>query len=172
MGVDELIARSGVAKATFYKYFRTKDDLVLAYLERWYEARTAAIDAAVIPYAGRGREALLAMFDVFGKWFRDGIPEANAFLHVLFEMGPDHPLGRASITYLEKTRLQIAALAEAAGIAEPDEFAWSMHLLIKGAMVAAAEGDSRSAERARQMAGRLIDVHLPVTPGPPDPSLL
>lgn len=38
VGVDEIINRSGAAKATFYKRFRTKDDLVLACLVCWYRA--------------------------------------------------------------------------------------------------------------------------------------
>lgn len=52
VGVDELITRSGVAKATFYRHFRTKDDLVAAYLDRWFQARTASIQE-LAAHAGR-----------------------------------------------------------------------------------------------------------------------
>jgi AcrR family transcriptional regulator len=156
-GVDELIARSGVAKATFYKYFKSKDDVALAYLERWYENRGGAIDAAVRRYGREGERALLAIFDVFDDWFRQGAVEVTSFLHVMLEMGPNHPLGRASIEYLAKTREQLAELARSAGLRDVEDFAWSCHILIKGAIVASAEGDRRAAERAREMASMLVE---------------
>ncbi|NUP74866.1 MAG: TetR/AcrR family transcriptional regulator [Sinomonas sp.] len=156
VGVDELILKSGVAKATFYKYFRTKDELALAYLQRWYEERSEAIEAAVKRHRGSDTPALLAVFDVFDEWFRQGTAEVSSFLHVMMEMGPNHPLGRASIGYLARTREQLADLARAAGLDDPEGFAWSCHILLKGAIVAAAEGDTRAAERARRMASLLI----------------
>jgi AcrR family transcriptional regulator len=156
VGVDELISRSGVAKATFYKHFRTKDELALAYLQRWYEERSAAIDEAIRRHGLSDTPALLVVFDVFDEWFRQGVAEVSSFLHVMMEMGPDHPLGKASIDYLARTREQLADLARAVGLTEPEDFAWSCHILLKGSIVAAAEGDPRAAERARHMAALLI----------------
>ncbi|WP_138444199.1 TetR/AcrR family transcriptional regulator [Sinomonas susongensis] len=156
VGVDELIERSGVAKATFYKHFHTKDDLALAYLQRWYEERSAAIDDAVKRHRGSDTPALLAVFDVFDEWFRQGASEVSSFLHVLMEMGPTHPLGRASLDYLARTREQLGDIAREAGLTDPDGFAWSCHILLKGAIVAAAEGDPDAAARARHMAALLI----------------
>lgn len=157
VGVDELIEKSGVAKATFYKHFRTKDELALAYLQRWYEERSAAIDAAVKRHEDSETPALLAVFDVFDEWFRQGTAEVSSFLHVMMEMGPSHPLGRASMDYLARTREQLADLARAADLEDPESFAWSVHILLKGSIVAAAEGDPHAAERARRMATLLIE---------------
>ncbi|WP_334170936.1 TetR/AcrR family transcriptional regulator [Sinomonas sp.] len=161
VGVDELIERSGVAKATFYKHFHTKDDLALAYLQRWYEERSSAIDAAVKRHRGSETPALLAVFDVFDEWFRQGASEASSFLHVLMEMGPTHPLGRASLDYLARTRDQLADIARDAHLSDPEGFAWSCHILLKGAIVAAAEGDPDAAARARHMAALLIADRRP-----------
>ena len=161
VGVDELVEASGVAKATFYKHFHAKDDLALAYLGRWYEERSAAIEAAVARHRGEEMPALLAVFDVFEDWFRHGTVEVSSFLHVLIEMGPDHPLGRASMDYLARTRDQLAALAREAGLEDPEGFAWSCHILLKGAIVAAAEGDTHAAERARRMAALLAEDSRP-----------
>lgn len=155
VGVDELIERSGVAKATFYRHFPTKDDLALAYLQRWYAERSAAIAAAVDLHRKSHTPALLAVFDVFDEWFQQGNLEVSSFLHVLIEMGPDHPLGRASMEYLARTRQQMADLALEAGMRDPAGFAWSCHILLKGAIVASAEGDHMAAERARHMAALL-----------------
>ncbi|MFP3462088.1 TetR/AcrR family transcriptional regulator [Arthrobacter globiformis] len=159
VGVDELIRVSGVAKATFYRHFHSKDDVVLAFLEQWYRERTAAIEDAIARRGTRGEAAMLTIFDVFDDWFRQGAVQVSSFLHVMMEMGPDHPLGKASIQYLEKTREQIADLAKSAGLDNPYDFAWSIHILIKGAMVAAAEGDPRAAARAKDMAVLLMDSH-------------
>jgi AcrR family transcriptional regulator len=161
VGVDELIRASGVAKATFYRHFHSKDDVVLAFLEQWYLERTAAIRNAIDRRGTSDEAAMLAIFDVFEDWFRQGAAQVSSFLHIMMEMGPDHPLGKASIHYMDKTREQIAELAKSAGLDNPNDFAWSIHILIKGAIVAAAEGDSRAAARARVMAKLLIAYHRP-----------
>ena len=71
VGVDAIIERSGVAKMTLYRHFRSKQDLVIAFLqrreERWsrdwlqQEVRARAADP-------KGR--LLAVFDLFDGWFQ------------------------------------------------------------------------------------------------------
>lgn len=158
VGVDELIEKAGVARATFYSHFRSKDELVLAYLGRLYAARMAAIEAAVHS-DGEGPSALLGIFDVFAQVFKPGVNDGSSFVHVLIEMGPEHPLGRASIEYLARTRAHIARLAREAGIQDSEEFASKCHLLIKGAVVSAAEGDWEAVEQARQMAVPLIELY-------------
>jgi hypothetical protein len=77
----------------------------------------------------------------------------------MLEMGPAHPLGRASIDYLAKIRGHVQDVAEEAGLVRPEEFARSLLILMKGSVIQAVEGDSLAAERARQMAGWLIGHH-------------
>ncbi|GAA2203215.1 TetR/AcrR family transcriptional regulator [Sinomonas flava] len=160
VGVDEIIARSGVAKATFYRHFPSKEALVLAYMDRWYRTRHDAIEDA-IARSHTPDDALLAAFTVLDDWFRRGTAEVSTFLHVMIEMGPEHPLGRAAMGHLAAIRRRLAALAEAAGLDDPEGFAWSFHILTKGAMVAAIEGDRLAATRARGLARILIDLHRP-----------
>lgn len=160
VGVNELIERSGVAKATFYRHFPSKDALVLAFLEQRDQLWT--VDAIVGQAKLRGTtptEQLLAIFDVFGDWFLRDDFEACSFINILLEMGPAHPLGLASIDYLARIRGHVQALAEQAGLDRPEDFARSWHILMKGSIVSATEGDTHAAKRAQQMAGWLIEHH-------------
>ncbi|MGT2460815.1 MULTISPECIES: TetR/AcrR family transcriptional regulator [Sinomonas] len=159
VGVDELIEASGVAKATFYRHFRSKDEVALAYLGQWYTERRAAIEAALACHGPGDPAAVLAVFDVFDDWFRQGAAQVSSFPHVMLEMGSGHPLGQASMAYMERTRQEVAALAAVAGLRDPAGFAWSIHILLKGAIVAAAEGEQQAAERAKTMAALLIGHH-------------
>ncbi|MCX2747034.1 helix-turn-helix domain containing protein [Arthrobacter sp. MI7-26] len=160
VGISELIDRAGVAKATFYRHYRSKDDVVLAFLSQRDELWT--VNQIIAGARSRGTtptQQLLAIFDVFGDWFIRDDFEACSFINVLLEMGPGHPLGQASIDYLARIRDHVQALAEEAGLARPEEFARSWHILMKGSIVSATEGDTHAAARAQEMAGWLIEHH-------------
>ena len=160
VGVNELIERSGVAKATFYRHFPSKDSLVFAFLEQRDKQWT--MDGILLEARRRGstpQEQLLAIFDVFGDWFLREDFEACSFVRVMLEMGPAHPLGQASIEYLAKIRGHVQAVAEEAGLVNPEEFARSLLILMKGSVIQAVEGDTLAAERARQMAVWLMEHH-------------
>ncbi|NUU33069.1 TetR/AcrR family transcriptional regulator [Arthrobacter sp. C9C5] len=162
VGVTELIDTAGVAKATFYRHFRSKDDVVLAFLARRDQLWT--LEQIIAGARARGTtptQQLLAIFDVFADWFAREDFEACTFINVLLEMGSGHRLGRASIDYLARIRGHVRALAEEAGLDRADEFARSWHILMKGSIISAAEGDADAAARARQMAGWLIEHHQP-----------
>ncbi|MDR7084223.1 AcrR family transcriptional regulator [Arthrobacter ginsengisoli] len=160
VGVNELINSAGVSKATFYRHFPSKNALVLAFLELREQVWT--VDKIVSDAISRGNtaeERLLAVFDVFGDWFQRTDFEACTFINVLLEMGPGHPLGQASIGYLSRIRGHIQALAEEAGLNRPEEFARSWHILMKGSIISATEGDILASKRAQQMARWLIEHH-------------
>ncbi|KOG64418.1 TetR family transcriptional regulator [Streptomyces griseoflavus] len=160
VGVDEVIARSQVAKATLYRNFPSKDELVLEFLRCRERRWTLGYVAAGARQRGTTpEEQLLAVFDVFDEWFRRPDFDACTFINVLLEMGRDHPLGRASIAYLENIRAFVRSLAEEAGLRDTDAFARSWHILMKGSIISAAEGDREAARRAQGMARMLIEEH-------------
>jgi len=160
VGVDEVIERAGVAKATLYRHFPSKDDLVVAFLERREERWTIGWVETEARRRGSGpEEQLLAIFDAFDEWFRRDDFEACSFINVLLELGPQHAAGSASVQHLENIRSIVRGLAEEAGLREPDSFARSWHILMKGSIIAAVEGDIEAAQRAQTMARRLIDDH-------------
>ncbi len=158
-GVEELLARSDVAKASFYRHFASKDELGLAYLERLYQERREEL-AAAVRAAGEGPAGLLGVFDVYAELFRAKVPEARSFIHVLMELGPEHRLGKACIHYSALLRADLARSAAERGIPEPDEFAAEIQTLIKGAIVSAAEGDEAAAELGRRLGKLVVEAHL------------
>jgi AcrR family transcriptional regulator len=160
VGVDEVIERAGVAKATLYRHFPSKDDLVLAFLERRERCWTRDwVEAEARRGGTTPEEQLLAIFDAFDGWFRRDDFEACSFINVMLEMGPEHRASRASIQHLENIRSIVRRLAEEAGLRDPDSFARSWHILMKGSIVSAAEGDTEAAQRAKSMARLLLDEY-------------
>ena len=167
VGIEEVIERAGVAKATLYRHFPSKDDLVLAFLERREQHWSDDIHEAQARHGDAGPdERLLAIFDVFDGRFHDKDFDAYLFFNALLEMGAEHPAGRASVRHAENIRSIVRQLAEEAELRDTDAFSHSWHILMKGSIVAAAEGDPDAAQRAKAMARSLIDRHRHVTSQP------
>jgi AcrR family transcriptional regulator len=165
VGTEEVIERAGVAKATLYRHFATKNDLVLAVLQRREEIWThGLIEAQSRERGNTPEEQLLAIFDVMHDWFqlRDGY-EGCSFINVLLELGADHPAGQASVAHIDNVRDIVRRRAVAAGLSDVEDFAWSWHILMKGAIILAAVGDPDAAMRAQKMARTLIEQHRPPT---------
>jgi AcrR family transcriptional regulator len=160
VGIDAVIAQSGVSRMTLYRHFRSKQELVLAYLQCREEQWTRAwLQAEVQQRAAGPQERLLAIFDVFDGWFHETGFEGCSFISVMLETADDHDnVYEASITYLAGIRDFLQELARGAGIADPDDFARKWHILMKGSIVAAGEGDLEAAKRAQQI-GRLLLAH-------------
>ncbi|GAB2993892.1 TetR/AcrR family transcriptional regulator [Amycolatopsis acidiphila] len=160
VGVDEVVRRAGVVKATLYRHFPSKDQLVLAFLARREQLWTReAIDAGARGRAATGEGRLLAVFDVLDELFHAGTELAScSFIKVLLEMGAEHPVGQACVGYLENVRALFRDWAEEAKLPDPAGLAKSWHLLVKGAIIGAAEGDLEAARSARVLAECLLEL--------------
>jgi AcrR family transcriptional regulator len=160
VGVNEVIERAGVATATLYRHFPSKEKLVLAFLDlreqRWTKD---FIEAGAMRRGSNPEQQLLAMFDVLDEWFHRDDFEAGSFIKVLLELGPNNPAGGASVRHLEQLRAIARHLAEEAGLRDIESFAHSWHILIQGSIVVAAEGDVEAAQRGKAMARLLIEQH-------------
>jgi AcrR family transcriptional regulator len=168
VGTEEVLAKAGVAKSTLYRHFSSKDELVLAFLQRREQCWTREFVLAEARRRGSTpRDRLLAIFDVFDDWFHRDDFEGCSFINVLLEMGDrDSPLGQASAAHLEYIRSVVRRLAEEVGVQDSETFAHSWHILMKGSIVAAGEGDELAGKRARAMGEDLLDRYLRVTSDP------
>ena len=160
-GIDEVIKSASVAKATLYRHFTSKDELVLAFLQQREQLWTKGWVEKEARRRGDTPEAqLLAIFDLFHEWFQKEDFEGCSFINILLEMNDrTNPIGKASADHLNNIRSIIHSLAEEAGLREPEQFAHSWHILMKGSIVAAGEGDRDAAGRAQAMGRLLIEQH-------------
>ncbi len=160
VGVDEVVARAGVAKMTLYRHYPSKNHLALAFLRRREELWTRGwLQSEVERRSGLPGERLLAIFDVFDAWFRRADFDGCSFINVLLEIDDrKHPVRIAAVAHLATIREFLRQLAKDAGVDDADGFARQWHILMKGCIVAAGEGDRKAALRARDV-GRLLLAH-------------
>jgi AcrR family transcriptional regulator len=154
VGIDAVITYAGVAKMTFYHHFPSKEDLVLAFLDRREEVWTRGwLQTQILNRASKPKDRLLAIFDVLGEWFERKDFENCSFIRTLLEV-PDagHPLNTAARVRLANIRGLVADLALDAAIADPEEFARKWVLLMRGAIISAGAGDHDAAGRAKDLA--------------------
>jgi AcrR family transcriptional regulator len=161
VGIDEILERANVAKATLYRHFRSKDDLVLAFLDQREQLWTREwVEREARSRADKPDEQLLAIFDAFDEWFQRDDFEGCSFINVMLECADrNHPIGHASIIHLANIRSLLTELATEAGLRDPEVFAHSWHILMKGSIIAAGEGDRDAAKRAKAMGAALIETY-------------
>lgn len=160
LSIEEIEAASAASRAEIEREFGSRDELVRQCLQlREHQWTLGMVQAGARARGTTPESRLLAIFDVFDEWFHRDDYEACTFINVLVEMGKSHPLGRISIKHLENIRDIVARLAHEADLREPTEFALSWHVLMKGSILNATEGDTNAAIRAKEMARDLIARH-------------
>jgi AcrR family transcriptional regulator len=171
VGVDAVIARAGTAKMTLYRNFPSKDDLILEFLRRREHIWTNEWLVAESQRRGETpQEQLLAIFDVFGEWFGEPDFEGCSFLTTMIEFNDrQHAVYQAAVAHLANIRSYIENLAAAAGIGDTDSFARKWHILMKGSIMAAHEGDAAAAARAREIGELLLREYARTGPAGSEP---
>jgi AcrR family transcriptional regulator len=158
VGIEKVIERAGVAKATLYGNFKGKDDLVRAYLEERHAVRQANILARQAQ-ADDPRGKLLAIFDALDDSLARPGYRGCAFVRASAEMRPESA-GRAVCENARKwTRELFAGLAREAGARDPELLAHQLVLLYDGASVSAQMDQDRAGARAaRAVAAQMVDA--------------
>jgi AcrR family transcriptional regulator len=160
VGIDTIVAASGVAKMTLYRHFPSKDDLIAAYLERsnaefmaWLEGAIAGVDEP--------RAKLVAAFDAVGKLATSARCLGCTFQGAASEF-PEmaHPGHRVALAHKRALLERFAGLAREAGLGDPTRLAAQLLLLMDGAWVAARMfGPQNHAASVAEAARALIDAH-------------
>lgn len=161
VGINAILAASGVAKDTLYKHFASKDDLVLEVLRisdrKWCETLRREVEDRAPDPEGR----LLAVFDFLGNEFEAESYRGSAFINAAAEFpDPDHPVRRACAEHKARVLDYLRGLAENHNARDPQALAEQLMLLIDGAICARVmRHDRRAAHRAREAAAILLTAH-------------
>lgn len=159
-GVDRIIDEANVAKATFYRHFPSKDDLVLAWLRlpqtRWIDWVRPEVERRSSDPA----ERLLVFFDVLEEWFSNpefgGCPFVNSAAEVHDHR---HDVRREFFDHEQAVIAFLTITAAAAGFDRPERLAKHLFLVATGAFVVAlAEASAAPAATAREFAAEILET--------------
>ncbi len=138
VGIDRIIAESGVAKMSLYNHFKSKDALIAAWLQQRDANWREWFQETVEKQATAPTERLLAMFDALEEWFSQPDFRGCAFINSSVELvDPEHPGYQVAIEHQQAIYDYILQLVKAAEIDDPDAVAEQLLLLLEGAIVVA-----------------------------------
>jgi AcrR family transcriptional regulator len=154
-GVDQILEVSGVGRASFYRHFPSKDDLVVAVLQRRREWFRTGIKPRVAALGGHP----LDVFDVLAQRLEETGYRGCAFLNTMVEIpDPANPAHREAVEHKEEVRAYFAELLAAHGYRD-DEHEVSRRLLMLydgGSVTGLRERSPRAAADARAVAEMLL----------------
>src|SRR5947207_6225466 len=166
IGLDRIIDEVGVTKTTFYKYFQSKDDLMVAAVRKRDEWEGKAWGRAVRQAAGDDpRAQLLAIYDVMDTWFNAPDFRGCLFLNTAAEFpNPHDPVHQAAAAHKRRMRDHFRDLAGAAGAARAaaETFADCFTALVEGALILRqTHGRNDAARVVRPAVEQLVGTYLP-----------
>jgi AcrR family transcriptional regulator len=136
VGVDLVVEEAGVAKTSLYRHFKTKDDLIAAFLEREDEDFWRCWDNVAQRQQADAKAELEAQLTWIGE--RVGRPNYRGCpqLNVAAEFpDPAHPARAVATAHKNELRRRLKQIAERLHARRPDELASQLALLINGAFV-------------------------------------
>jgi AcrR family transcriptional regulator len=160
VGIDLVLAESGVAKASLYRWFRSKDELVAEWLRardgswfEWFETEVGRVEAPV--------KRIDAAFAFLVRWVAWENFTGCAFVNTTIELRePDHPAMAVARAHADRLRAFFVTAAKQAGLERPARLGAALHLLFEGvlASVMGADPERRASEAriAREAAQALV----------------
>jgi AcrR family transcriptional regulator len=157
VGVDAIIGESGVAKATFYRHFPSKDDLVLAYLDHVDGEWRSKLQAAAQAAGPDPQHEMVGMFDALASACRSEGYHGCAFINTAAEASPGGPVHARTVAHKQAVRAWVRSLAQDAGAQDADQLARALTLLLDGGLAAGVlDGDPTAATAATHAAHTLV----------------
>lgn len=163
VGIQRVIEEAGIAKASLYAHYASKDDLVAACMEKRAQSTRDAIDAVLAAAPADPRGKLLALFDFQYRAATDpnfhGCPVQKTTTEIT---EPEHPARAVAARHRQWLFALFGSLVKEAKLTSPDYVAGTLIVLFDGAMAATvADNDPIATRYARWAAEQIIDAHLP-----------
>jgi len=149
VGIDTILAEAGVAKMTLYNHFSSKEELIIAILEKRDVEFRASLMAQVDAAGPDPEKRLLAVFDWLEAWFGSDNFKGCVFIRAVSEYpDPSHPIHQTAWRHKVAVKAALTDLCAAAGAKDPATLAESLSLLIDGAIVTAHATQSTAPARS------------------------
>ncbi len=162
-GIDKILAKSGVAKMTMYKHFKSKDELIIAALRRRDELfsadMSARIERLVMQQKGDPRiKKLMAFFEALHEWISSDSFRGCNFINASIEFKrEDDPIHVAASARKKLMIQQIQELLVELHLPDTAYVARSIHMLVEGAIVMAVTlNDKNTAQQAKDNALKIL----------------
>ena len=161
VGIDRVIERAGVAKASLYSTFGSKEELIRAYLERRHELILGRLHAAIDAAGDDPVERILAVFDAQAELYRQPTFHGCAFVMAAAEAPPGGGIDLAAESYRADIRGVFAELAAQAGARDPQALASQLQMIYDGASLSVRmDRDPSVAVAQRAAAAALVQAAL------------
>jgi AcrR family transcriptional regulator len=166
VGIDRLIEYAGVAKATLYSAFGSKEELVRAYLQARHAATMQRMSDVLEARYPTARERLVGVFEVQGLSFTDPGFRGCAFVGAKAEARPGGAVDEVANEYRAWLHRLFAGLAQEAGATDPKGLAQQLVLLYDGAGISAwLDRDPSAGDAARAVAAAFVSAAIPDAAG-------
>lgn len=157
VGVEWIVAESGVAKTSLYRHFGTKNDLVAAFLEREDRDFWTQWDEITQRSGGDPMQELLGLLDWIGQRVsRDGYrgcPQINVAAEF---SDPSHPARKIRARHKAEMFQRLRTITSRTGSRHPDDAAYQLALLIDGAFTSDGRLSRAGASRILQSGARAL----------------
>jgi AcrR family transcriptional regulator len=160
VGIDTILAEAGVAKMTLYNHFASKEELIIAILEKRDLEFRASLAAHIEAVGLDPTRRLLALFDWLEGWFASEGFKGCVFIRAVSEYpDPAHPIHQTAWRHKIAVKAALTDLCAAAGACNPGVLGETLSLLIDGAIVTAhATQSTAPARSARATATALLQL--------------
>jgi AcrR family transcriptional regulator len=162
VGIDRVIAQAGVAKASLYSTFGSKEGLVRAYLDRRHEILIGRLRQAVAEVEDPV-DKMLAVLTAQASQFDRSDFRGCAFVAAAAEAPAEGQIAEATAKYRNEVRNLFAELATEAGIADPEQLADQLRLIYDGGSLAANLDHNPAIAASAQAAARTLIEAAPRT---------
>lgn len=159
-GVDLIMREAGVSKRTMYRYFPTKNELIVAVLAYYRTCYQRHIDELLDDETQGPREKIKVIFDDAATWFGDinfhGCLAVNAMSEFA---GKDKAVEEACLQFKQWERSVIEQLCISLGARDPSILAYKLFVLLEGMSSIALIDKSEASINITPVAEQLIDAH-------------